>query len=990
MKEQRFFYLVVVTLLVISFLAGPVVPVHAQEWQDLSPDIDSDGLPNEMESSPGWYSDAGGPFVTDPFDADSDDDGLTDGEEKLFGTDPLDNTDPGIYVRYQDDFMTKEYFHTSDPAYLSMKQGGDKYLMSEAMVVRRGTTLHVSGPSTGTLTIDGNGYTNLIPTIVSNYDLYEGGWTVNVPSNGRVGIYTATMSFAGGGQQEMPLYVIFELPTPAEPSTFDPAHTLTQDAIETFLYNDDPSDVRDETGVVWYALNPYKYSRHCDEGYGIPCYDKNNFYHTTRGWSQAFPTEHYQKWIFLDKIMWRIHGQTSQATVTNLLSHGADEEVRVNYTNFGTLDDEPPLSYQISYVLYRQFDGTGETQPGTACHAQAGVFSSFLRSAGIPAQPFITDWDWHQYDTSVRAWFNGQWYAARSYNGEEISGGRNRPYYPFDAGHTYQRPLHQWDSYGQYREDNSEIIVTANEHWDWEMVNTGPINEVGENAATRDYYWRRGWPLELREKSPYMDTYNSLIWKGHSGVPEGWTTNVAPTAYDIEEHPNYPNGPFTENWPIEPIAGECPDEFTGDCPYPNALGGRVWHDADEDGSQNGGELGISGATVSMTLLSSPTDYVYTDTTNGSGDYELAGMPGGTYVIEVASSTLPAGNWTSTTSDTLTITILDEESYTDADFGYHNTTRNAVGAISTSVDTQEELPAPQSQPKVEVSQNRTYLPFVSHGAMAPIQFESIVDDYGIDTDGDGRFDELILEVEVSAAQAGDYTLGGMLAMPEGATAYGGIYADDMRTYLREGVQTVSLVFDGLSIGNAKADGPYQVVRLWVTDLEEFDARLGSWDQVLDAEYFDYVTAHYSADQFEGAAASFAGTYNHRGVDEDGDDLYESIAIDIDLNITDLGSYRVEGDLYDNRDRYVGHATWTGSEPSASLTFDVEKAVPPYNLAHVQLFDARGAMLDSRQQSAYTITDLFDQVDQGPVTMNLYQAPSGDFLPMGETITPHSSL
>ena len=505
MKRQRQLVSLGIAFLWVASFIAQVSPVFAQNWQELSPDIDGDGLLNELETA-GWYNEAGGPFVTDPLDADSDDDGLTDGEEKLHDTIPVNDwpapgdlngtKSPGIYVKYEDSFHTKEYFRVTDPAYLSMEQAGDRYLMSEAMVVRRGATFRIGGPSNAALTVSGNGLTELSESNGRiQKDPCRGGWIVSLPPTGTVGTYTATVSL-DGWQKQIPIYVIFELPTPTEPSLPLTA-TLTQEGIEAFLYNDDPSDRRDETAVIWYVVPPNRYSRRCDAEYPPPCWDVDNFYHTTRGWSQAFLTEHYRKYIFVDKVMWRIHGQTSQAATVDVLSDGADEEVRVDYSNFGQGSTGQPLSYQISYVLYRYFDGTGETQTGTACHSQAGTFSSFLRAAGIPARPFITDWWNSQYDTSVLAWFNGEWWAARSYVGQETAD--TYKYYPFERGHTYQRHLRDWDTYGSYREQNSHLLITANKDWDWEMVNTGRVYDelsMENEARTREYKWDSIAPLE--------------------------------------------------------------------------------------------------------------------------------------------------------------------------------------------------------------------------------------------------------------------------------------------------------------------------------------------------------------------------------------------------------------------------------------------------------------------------------------------------------------
>ena len=100
----------VLALWLIPTLLAPSVPLvrgQGSDWSWLSPDLDRDGLPNEVEIT-GWCNGVGC-FQTDPVDADSDDDGLTDGQEKLFDSDPASDASPGIYVIYKDSFKTKEY-----------------------------------------------------------------------------------------------------------------------------------------------------------------------------------------------------------------------------------------------------------------------------------------------------------------------------------------------------------------------------------------------------------------------------------------------------------------------------------------------------------------------------------------------------------------------------------------------------------------------------------------------------------------------------------------------------------------------------------------------------------------------------------------------------------------------------------------------------------------------------------------------------------------
>src|SRR5215510_14573854 len=113
--------IILFTWLALYFLHP--VPGRADYWQELVIDRDGDGLPDSVESV-GWWDAAGGPFKTGPLDPDSDDDGLTDGEEKFFDTNPINKSSPGPYVEYQSDLKTREYFHATNNAEPTKDGGG--------------------------------------------------------------------------------------------------------------------------------------------------------------------------------------------------------------------------------------------------------------------------------------------------------------------------------------------------------------------------------------------------------------------------------------------------------------------------------------------------------------------------------------------------------------------------------------------------------------------------------------------------------------------------------------------------------------------------------------------------------------------------------------------------------------------------------------------------------------------------------------------------
>ena len=113
LKRLVLFVVLILWMLLLSFSPltpslTPTVVAQSPDWSYVSPDLDSDGLPDTVEKA-GWCN-AVGCFTTDPLDPDSDNDGLTDGEEKLFDANPLNDASPGIYVVYDEQLKTKEYY----------------------------------------------------------------------------------------------------------------------------------------------------------------------------------------------------------------------------------------------------------------------------------------------------------------------------------------------------------------------------------------------------------------------------------------------------------------------------------------------------------------------------------------------------------------------------------------------------------------------------------------------------------------------------------------------------------------------------------------------------------------------------------------------------------------------------------------------------------------------------------------------------------------
>ncbi|MFO1430472.1 MAG: SdrD B-like domain-containing protein [Candidatus Competibacteraceae bacterium] len=127
-------------------------------------------------------------------------------------------------------------------------------------------------------------------------------------------------------------------------------------------------------------------------------------------------------------------------------------------------------------------------------------------------------------------------------------------------------------------------------------------------------------------------------------------TFTAPAGYSFTL-PNQGTGPLADSFDSDAVGGVATvtglsgNNVTIDAGLylingnnPARIGDRVWYDSDNDGVQDANEPGLAGVTVKL-RDSTGTTVLATTVTDGNGNYEFAGLPAGTYVVEFVS---PAG------------------------------------------------------------------------------------------------------------------------------------------------------------------------------------------------------------------------------------------------------------------------------------------------------------------------------------------------------------
>jgi hypothetical protein len=275
----------------------------------------------------------------------------------------------------------------------------------------------------------------------------------------------------------------------------------------------------------------------------------------------------------------------------------------------------------------------------------------------------------------------------------------------------------------------------------------------------------------------------------------------------------------------------------------------------------------------------------------------------------------------------------------------------------------------------------------------VQLGEVVAERGIDDNGNGQYDRLVLEVEVNAAQPGTYWLLGQLSasQPDPALmATAGLIAESVGPVnLNTGSQVVQLIFDGHDISQKHVAGPYLLSGLWITDVEN----PGMTEFVNDSLAYRsnlYTTAAYAGSDFETYGALLSGNYSHSAVDADGNGRPEALAVNTSIDVYQPGTYSVEASLYDTQGRYISYARWTGSGPEVTLQFEsVDGTVGPYMVRELTLLDAEGQNIDYIMD-AYTVEPIPALARPSVASLQILPADAGQLMAAGEAITPTHSF
>jgi hypothetical protein len=199
------------------------------------------------------------------------------------------------------------------------------------------------------------------------------------------------------------------------------------------------------------------------------------------------------------------------------------------------------------------------------------------------------------------------------------------------------------------------LYIDSNENGDLDP-DEGPAIATSITNASGNYLFSG---LELNQ-------YYLVKVTDSNGVLDGFTI----TTYWGDDAGEPPINRYNDPAPVH-LTNLEPDVVWANFGYnrPGSIGDTVFFDANQDGDQDAGEIGVGGITLDLSGLESDTT-----TTSVDGKYLFTERPSGDYQVTVTAP--PEYSYTTGTTHSLNIT--GNESYLDADFGLYRSDAYSLG------------------------------------------------------------------------------------------------------------------------------------------------------------------------------------------------------------------------------------------------------------------------------------------------------------------------
>jgi hypothetical protein len=261
------------------------------------------------------------------------------------------------------------------------------------------------------------------------------------------------------------------------------------------------------------------------------------------------------------------------------------------------------------------------------------------------------------------------------------------------------------------------------------------------------------------------------------------------------------------------------------------------------------------------------------------------------------------------------------------------------------------------------------------AKAPARFSNSFGNIGRDTNGDGWFDLLIMQVGITVNKAGTFTLTGELEKG------GMVVVGTLTQNLGEGTTIVELSFDGTQIYQGRQDGPYTLRRLRILDAG--GRRVDFRETAATTQAFVYTSFQH------GGAVIDHTSYSDDGLDTDGDGDFDYLTVGVTVQGIDDGQYLLSSELTDGAGGFIQRLERSvvlsgGDRPSLAFNFSGPAIFAhgiggAFRVVRVTLQDADGGVVDFNQVGRvtknYTLGQ-FDQTASVPVVLSGVYSDRGE--------------
>lgn len=184
------------------------------------------------------------------------------------------------------------------------------------------------------------------------------------------------------------------------------------------------------------------------------------------------------------------------------------------------------------------------------------------------------------------------------------------------------------------------------------------------------------------------------------------------------------------------------------------------------------------------------------------------------------------------------------------------------------------------------------------------------DFGVDTDNDGFFNHLAVEVGVNVNSPTNYRVFGILTNSKGQT-----YEASFQGNLTTGSNNILLRFRGEEIFRAGVNGPYALTAVRLA--EEDSLALLPVDERLNA----YQTAPYSFRDFQRPPIFLTGGGSAEGIDTNGNGRFDALRVRIELDVNAAGNYSWSARLVDRNGKEMGFTTNFGTASAGTNTLEL---------------------------------------------------------------------